>query len=128
MLIGLLPGISGCAGMVRSQVVSPPTGPVWALFTDRELVLGPRAVIYARSQIAREKERLQRNARACVQVVVGEGTDYYTLGLPPEFDASLPEGAIGSTDRDRCGRFRSLHMLRYSLIGECEPFGVKREP
>ena len=55
MLIGLLLGISGCAGMVRSQVVSPPTVPVWALFTDSELVLGPRAVIHIRSQIACEK-------------------------------------------------------------------------
>jgi hypothetical protein len=127
-LVGMLVGIAACAGIERARLSSPPTGPMWALFTDFELVLGPRALIYTRSRVSCEKERLQRNEKPCVQVLVGEGTDYFALGLPPEFDASLPDGAIGSTDRDRCGRFRSLHMLRYSLVGECEPIGVKRAP
>jgi hypothetical protein len=102
---------------------------MWAFFTDSETVLGPRALVYTRSEVACERERRQRlETPPCVQVVVGPGTDYYALGLPSEFDASLPDGAIGATDRDRCGRYRALYMLRYSQVGECEPIGVKRAP
>jgi hypothetical protein len=102
---------------------------MWAFFTDSDLVLGPRALVYTRSQVACEQERFsRRQAVPCAQVVVGPGTDYYVLALPSEFDASLPDGAIGATDRERCDRFRSLYMLRYTLVGDCEPVGVKLAP
>lgn len=126
-LVGVLLGITGCATLEfgRARPPSPPTGSMWAFFTDSEVVLGPRALIYTKSQVACERERLLRSDKPCVQVVVGPGSNYYALGLPSEFDASLPDGAMGSTDRDRCGQFRTLRMLRYSQVGECEPIGVK---
>jgi hypothetical protein len=39
---------------------SPAVGTVWAFFTDGEVVLGPRALVYTRSQVACEEERLRR--------------------------------------------------------------------
>jgi hypothetical protein len=128
-LAGVLLGITGCATLERTRPPSPPTGVVWGFFTDLDLVLGPRALVYTRSRVACESERLRRSDKPpCVQLVVGAGTDYYALGLPREFDASLPDGAIGATDRDRCGRYRALYTRGYSVVGECEPIGVQRAP
>jgi hypothetical protein len=130
-LVAVLLGVAGCATLEleRSRSTSPPTGPMWAYFTDAEVTLGPRALIYTRSQISCEKERLARNQHPpCVSVLIGPGNDYYAIGLPKEFDATLPDGAIGARDRDHCVRFRALNMLQYHYVGECEPIGVKRAP
>lgn len=120
-------GIAGCVTIGRPS--SPPTGLTWAFFTDADIVLGPRALVYTRSLVACETERRRRIENApCVQVVVGPGTDYYALGLPSEFDASLPDGAIGALDRDRCGRFLATFIRTYKRVGDCEPIGVRRVP
>lgn len=122
----LILGVVGCSGIQLASPRSPSTGPVWAFFTDTDVVLGPRALIYTRSQVACEKERHRRlHTTPCVRVVVGPGADYHVLALSHEFDVRLPDGAIGATDRERCVRFRSLSMLGYALIGDCEPVGVR---
>jgi hypothetical protein len=120
--------LAGCAGIEMARPPSPRMGAMWALFTDDDIVLGPRAMLYTRSQVACEQERLRRLERACVPVTIGPGSDYYALGFPQELDIQFPDGAIGSTDRDRCGRFRALHMSQYRLVGDCEPIGVTRAP
>jgi hypothetical protein len=129
VLVAALATVGGCATLEveRARSTTPPTGPMWAYFTDRELTLGPRAIVYTRSQVSCEKERLARNIfSACVAVIVGPGDDYYAVGLPKEFDATLPDGAIGATERDRCVRYRALNLLQYHYVGECEPIGVRR--
>jgi hypothetical protein len=131
VLVGVLLAVTGCATLEleRTRPTSPPTGGMWAYFTDRELTLGPGALVYTRSQVSCEKERLARNIySACVWVIIGPGTDYYAIGLPKEFDATLPDGAIGARGLDNCVRFRALNMLQYYNVGECEPIGVKRSP
>jgi hypothetical protein len=127
-LLVLILGLVGCSAIELARPRSPSNGTMWALFTDAELVLGPRALVYTRSQVACEQERLRRNAGPCVLVVIGPGTDYHALALPSEFDASLPDGAIAATERERCGRFRALYMHEYRLVGDCEPVGVKFAP
>ena len=120
-------GLAGCVAVGRPP--SPPTGLMWAFFTDADLVLGPRAMVYTRSLVACETERRRRIENApCVQVAVGPGNDYYALALPGEFDASLPDGAIGTTDRDRCGRFLATNLRTFWRAGDCQPIGVKRVP
>jgi hypothetical protein len=130
-LVAALLGVSGCATLEieRARATTPPTGPMWAYFTDRELTLGPRALVYTRSQVSCEKERLARNLFSpCVSVMIGPGDDYYAIGLPKEFDAALPDGAIGATSREHCVRYRALNLLQYHNVGDCEPIGVKRAP
>src|SRR5688572_19053600 len=125
-LLVLILGVTGCSAIELARPRSPSAGTMWAFFTDSDLVLGPGALLYTRSQVACEQERRGRfHAPPCVQVIVGPGADYYVLALPSEFDASLPDGAIGATDRERCGRFRALHMLQHALVGDCQPVGVK---
>jgi hypothetical protein len=127
LVVLLMLGVAGCSGIQLARPRTPPTGLMWAFFTDSDVVLGPGAITYTRSQVACERRRYQRpDDPPCVQVVVGPGSDYYVLALPSEFDVALPDGAIGGTDRDRCGRFRTLHFLRHTLVGECEPIGVRR--
>lgn len=118
---------AGCLTLERPP--APPAGVMWAFFTDTDVVLGPRALVYTRSQVACETERRRRVENApCVQVVVGLGADYYAMGLPSEFNASLPDGAIGATDRDRCERRQTDLVRTYRFLGECQPIGVKRTP
>jgi hypothetical protein len=131
VVAGLFLGVAGCAALEfeRTRPTSPPPGAMWAYFTDRELTLGPGALVYTRSQVSCEKERLARNVFSpCVSVIIGPGTDYYAIGLPKEFDATLPDGAIGARAHDNCVRFRALNLLQYHHVGECEPIGVKRSP
>jgi hypothetical protein len=128
-LLILIVGVVGCSAIELARPRSPAIGMMWAFFTDGEIVLGPRALTYTSSQVVCERERLRRpDARPCVRIAVGPGTDYYVVALPSEFDASLPDGAIGATERERCGRYLSLYLLRYPLVGECEPVGVKVAP
>jgi hypothetical protein len=131
VVVGVFLAATGCTtlGVERTRLTSPPTGAMWAYFTDRELTLGPRALVYTRSQVSCEKERLARNIYSpCVSVIIGPGSDYYAIGLPKEFDATLPDGAIGARDHDHCVRHRALNLLQYHNVGECEPIGVKRAP
>jgi hypothetical protein len=128
-LLAAVLGVAGCAHVGLAPQPSPPSGPAWAFFTDRDLTLGPNALVYTRSLVACEQERLRRfETNRCVQVTVGPGTDYYALGLPTELDTSLPDGAIGAVTRERCEQFRALHMIQYSRVGDCEPIGVKTTP
>jgi hypothetical protein len=123
-LVAVLLAVAGCAPVVRPL----PTGSVWAFFTDTDLTLGPRAVIYTMSYVACETERQRRigsTSSACVSVVVGPGTGYYAIALPSQFDATLPGGAIGTTDRTRCEQVRMDLFRAYSAMGDCEPVSVK---
>jgi hypothetical protein len=126
-LLGLLLlGVFGCSGIQLARPRSPVPGLRWAFFSDGDTVLGPAALVYTSSEPRCEQERLRRfHARPCVRIVVGSGTDYHVLALPSEFDLSLPDGGIGSTERERCERFRAFNMLSYQLLGDCEPVGVK---
>jgi hypothetical protein len=120
----VLLGVAGCA----PAVVAPPTGSMWAFFTDIDPALGPRAVIYTISQVACENERRSRLASPtpCVPVTVSSGTGYYAVALPSHFDASLPGGAIGTLDRGRCEKLRSDLFRAYSAMGDCLPVAVQR--
>jgi hypothetical protein len=126
LVVGVL-AFLGCA------TVGPPlpTGSMWAFFTDADLMLGPRAVIYTTSQVACETERRRRveYSAACVQVVVSPGTGYYAVSLPSNVDVSLPGGAtFGTVDRERCERLRTALFRTYNAMGDCEPVAVKRAP
>ncbi|HEU4367127.1 MAG TPA: hypothetical protein VFV05_02730 [Methylomirabilota bacterium] len=119
--------VAGCVTLERPP--SPPTGSMWAFFTDTDVVLGPRALVYTSSLVACETERRRRVENSpCVQVVVGPGTDYYALGLPSEFHVSLPDGAIGAIEYDRCGMLQATFIRAYRVVGRCQPIGVKRAP
>jgi hypothetical protein len=124
LLLALLLG--GCA----TAAIPPPTGSMWAFFTDIEPTLGPRAMIYTISQVACERERQQRLASPtpCVPVVIGPGTGYYAIALPNHFDATLPGGGIGTLDRDRCERLRTDLFRSFSAMGDCQPVAVRRGP
>ena len=108
----------------------PATGSMWAFFTDADLMLGPRAVIYTTSQVACETERRRRNEYAeCARVVVSPGTGYYAVSLPGNLDASLPGGVtFGTVDQVRCERLRTSLFRTYNAMGDCEPVAVKRSP
>ena len=125
-LLVLILGVVGCSAIQLARPRSPAPGLMWAFFSDANVVLGPGALLYTRSQVSCERERLRRpHDPPCVQIVVGPGTNYYAVALPSEFDTALPDGAIGATDRERCGRYRSLYMLQYNRLGDCEPIGVR---
>jgi hypothetical protein len=125
-LIAVLLGIAGCATVGRP----PPTGPMWAFFTDADTMLGPRAVIYTTSPVACETERRRRigSSTACVRVVVSAGTGYYAVEVPSQFNASLADGGIGTIDRDRCERLRANLFRAYSGMGDCQAVAVQRVP
>jgi hypothetical protein len=109
----------------------PPTGSMWAFFTDADLVLGPRAIVYMTSQVSCEIERRRRleYTQACAQVIVSAGTGYYAVSLPSNVDAALPGGAtFGSLDQERCERLRTTLFRSYNTMGDCGPVAVKRTP
>jgi hypothetical protein len=124
-LVPLLLALTGCA-----TAVPAPTGPMWAFFTDGDPRLGPRAIVYTPSEIACENMRRSRlgDAGACVPVVVSPGDGYYAVALPSQFDASLPGGAIGTIDRERCERVRGDLFRAYAAMGDCEGIDVRRRP
>jgi hypothetical protein len=129
-LVVLLAAVSGCA---TREYAPSPTGGMWAFFTDTDLALGPRAVIYTTSPVACETERRRRNElnAACVPVVVARpGTDYYAISLPSNVDPNLPAGVtFGTIDRDRCERLRMTLFRAYSgALGDCERVAVRRAP
>jgi hypothetical protein len=117
--------LAGCA----TAEPPPPTGSMWAFFTDSEVTLGPRAVVYTISQVACEIERRRRAAPAsCVRVIVSPGSGYHAIALPIQFDASLPGGGIGTLDRDRCERLRMDLFRTFSAMGDCRPVAVTPVP
>jgi hypothetical protein len=128
VLSATLLAIAGCATI--GPPPTPATGRMWAYFSDSDITLGPRAIIYTRSRVSCEMERRRQieNPPACVEIVVGPGTDYYALALPIELDAALPDGAIGSTERRRCEQQQATYIRTYRLVGDCQPIGVKRVP
>jgi hypothetical protein len=102
---------------------------MWAFFTDTELTLGRRAVVYTISRVACEAERQRRSVPgACVAVSVSPGTGYHAIALPSQFDASLPGGGIGTLERDRCERLRMDLFRAFSAMGDCRPVAVTRTP
>lgn len=118
--------LTGCA---TAEVV-PPSGPMWAFFTDSDLRLGPRAVVYTTSQVSCEAERLRRTLppATCVRVIVSPGTGYHAIALPSQFNASLPGGGIGTLDRERCERLRMDLFRAFSAPGDCRPVAVTPVP
>ena len=126
---GVSLGAMLAAGCATAGGLPPPTGAMWAFFTDTELTLGPRAVVYTISRVACETERQRRAEPApCVAVTVGPGTGYHAIALPSQFDASLPGGGIGTLDRDRCERLRMDLFRAFSAMGDCRPVAVTRLP
>jgi hypothetical protein len=115
--------LAGCA----TAEVSPPTGSMWAFFTDADLTMGPGAITYTTSQIGCEAERQRRipPPPACVPVVVSPGTGYWAIALPSQFDAALPGGGVGTRARDRCERVRMDLFRAYSAMGDCRPVAVQ---
>jgi hypothetical protein len=118
--------LAGCA----TGTLPPPTGVMWAFFTDTDLTMGPGAVTYTSSQVACEAERQRRlpPPAPCVQVVVGPGSGYYAIALPSQFDTTLPGGGVGTRDRDRCERVRMDLFRAFSAMGDCQPVAVRRGP
>jgi hypothetical protein len=118
--------LAGCA----TRTLPPPTGAMWAFFSDADLIMGPGAMTYTISQVACEAERQRRLPipPACVPVVVSPGTGYYAIALPSQFDATLPGGGVGTRDRDRCERVRTDLFRAYSAMGDCAPVAVRRGP
>lgn len=116
------------AGCATGAAIPPPTGAMWAFFSDTDLIMGPGAVTYTTSQVACEAERQRRLPAppACVPVVVSPGTGYYAMALPSQFDATLPGGGVGTRDRDRCERVRMDLFRAYSAMGDCQPVAVQR--
>jgi len=118
--------LAGCAPVAA---LPTPTGAMWAFFTDAELTLGPRAVVYTISRVACEAERQRRAVPApCVAVTVSPGTGDHAIELPSQFNASLPGGGIGTLDRDRCERLRMDLFRAFSAMGDCGPVAVTRAP
>ena len=118
--------LAGCA----TTAVPPPTGPMWAFFTDSDLRLGPGAVVYTTSQASCEAERLRRALApvTCVPVIVSRGTGYHAIALPSQLNASLPGGGIGTLERDRCDRLRMDLFRAFSAKGDCQPVSVTLVP
>ena len=88
VLLVLVLGVVGCAPVG----LPPPTGSQWAFYTDTDLVLGPRAVIYMDSQIACEMERRRRvgaDTAPCVAVTITPGPGYYAIELPANIDPAF---------------------------------------
>jgi hypothetical protein len=117
--------LAGCAPMTRA----PETGPMWAFFTETDLALGPRGVVYTSSEIACETERRQRVnfGNPCVAVIVTPGEGYYAISLGGNVDLSRPSGiTFGAADRERCEWLRSDLFRAFNARGDCESVAVKR--
>jgi hypothetical protein len=126
----LVLALSGCAAPMGQP---PPTGPKWAFYTDTNLTLGPRAVVYMDSQVACENERrrqLGASTDACVAVTVSAGPGYYAIELPSNVDSAIPGGAtFGSLDLQKCERFRNDLFRAFSSVrGDCGSVSLRRAP
>ena len=128
LVAGVL-GLAACASMSVSR--APETGAMWAFFTQTDLALGARGVVYTSSEIVCETERRQRVniGNPCVQVIVTPGEGYYAITLGGNVDLTRPTGiTFGAADRERCEWLRSDLFRAFNARGDCGPVAVKRVP
>ena len=126
-LVAAVLGLAGCASMSRA----PETGPMWAFFTETDLALGARGVVYTSSQVECETERRHRVnfGTPCVAVIVTPGEGYYAISVGGSVDLSRPVGlTFGAADLERCEWLRSDLFRAFNARGDCGPVAVKRLP
>ena len=125
-LIAVLSTLAGCA---TSGPISPATGSMWGFFTDTEPNLGPRALVYTSSRVACESERQRRvgiTSPTCVPLTVTPGTGYYAFPLPFQLTLNLPDGAVGTLERERCEKLRTDLFRSHNAMGDCVPVEVRQ--
>jgi hypothetical protein len=125
VLVAVLSALAGCA----SAPLPTPIGSMWGFFTDAEPNLGPRALVYTSSRVACESERRRRVdvvSPVCVPLTVTAGTGYYAIALPFQLTLNLPDGAVGTLERERCEKLRTDLFLSYSAMGDCVPVEVRQ--
>jgi len=127
----LVAGVLGLAGCITMPSRAPETGPMWAFFTQTDLALGARGVVYTSSEIACETERRRRVnfGNPCVAVMVTPGEGYYAISLGSNRDPANPGGiSFGAADLERCEWLRSDLFRAMNARGDCGPVAVKRLP